>query len=58
MKQQPMTADEARENISAMRLHTPENAQIKIIQMALGKFGNLSSCAQTIYRQRLSDLES
>ena len=46
----PMTADEARKNIAAMRADTPVNAMRKLIEIALGPHGNLSEAAKDVYR--------
>ena len=50
----PMTTDEARENIAAMRAETPSNAMRRLITIALGPLGNLSDEARAIYREALS----
>ena len=50
-RKHPMTADEARENIAAMRAETPANAMRKLIQIALGPLGNLSDEAKAIYSE-------
>lgn len=50
----PMTADEARENIAAMRAETPVNAMRRLIKLALGPLGNLSDEAKAIYREALA----
>ena len=49
----PMTADEARENISEMRAETPASAMRKLVKMALGPLGNLSEEAKAVYREAL-----
>ena len=50
----PMTADDARANISAMRAETPANAMRRLITIALGPLGNLSDEARAIYQEALS----
>ena len=49
----PMTADEARSNIAAMRAETPANAMKRLIKVALGPLGNLSDEAKAIYSEAL-----
>lgn len=49
----PMTANEARANIAAMRAETSRNAMRRLIQIALGPLGNLSPEAQAVYREAL-----
>jgi hypothetical protein len=53
----PMTGAEAHDNIETMKNVTAICAQIKLLQMALGKFGNLTDEAREIYAKRLSELE-
>ena len=49
----PMTEQEARDNIAAMRKETPRNAMLRIINLALGPMGNLSPEARAIYQEEL-----
>ncbi len=51
-----MTATEARENIDAMEVETPVNAQKAVIRAALRPGGNLSDGAREIYSARLAEL--
>lgn len=52
----PMTADEARENVAAMERETPKPAQRRLLQAALGGFGNLTEEAREVYKQRLAQI--
>ena len=50
----PMTAQEARDNIAAMRKDTPRPAMLRLIKLALGPMGNLSPAARAIYQEALN----
>ena len=52
----PMTKNEAIANIKAMRAETPKNAMKKILQMAIGGFGNLSDEARKVYTEELEQM--
>ena len=53
MNRKPMTATEARDNIAAMMRDTPANARKRLLQVALGPLGNLSTEARTVYQEAL-----
>lgn len=50
---EPMTAQEARDNIAAMLKETPAPAMQRLIRVALGPLGNLSEEARAVYRAAL-----
>ena len=52
----PMTASEARQNIEAMERETPRNAMKRLLKLALGPAGNLSSGAREIYAKKLAEM--
>ena len=52
-RKEPMTDDEAQENIAMMQAHTQPAAMRRLIALALGPDGNLSEGAKTIYRSAL-----
>lgn len=51
----PMTADEARESVAAMRRDTEPRAMRRLLTVALGPFGNLTDEARIIYAVALRD---
>ena len=53
----PMTAAEAIENVSKMKLETQPNAMKRLLKLALGPFGNLSEDAVTVYKIALKEME-
>ena len=53
MNRRPMTATEARDNVAAMMRDTPANARKRLLQVALGPLGNLSTEARTVYQEAL-----
>lgn len=53
MRRPPMSAEEARENIAEMRLHTNPRAMRRLLTLALGPLGNLSDEARTIYQAEI-----
>lgn len=53
IRKQPMTAEEARENITAMMAETKPAARRRLIDLALGPLGNLSDEAKAVYRAAL-----
>lgn len=57
-RREPMTADEAAENVASMKAETPRDAQERLIRMALGPIGNLSDAARKIYEARLQELRA
>ena len=50
----PMTAEEARENVSAMMAETEPAARRRLMKLALGPLGNLSDDAKAVYRAALA----
>ena len=53
----PMTAAEAASIVSEMiDAGTPKPAQRRLLDLALGPFGNLSDEAKHVYRDRLAQL--
>ena len=53
MSRKPMTATEARDNVAAMMRDTPANARKRLLQVALGPLGNLSTEARIVYQEAL-----
>ncbi len=56
MTKKPMTKTEAVEIIATMKRETPVNAQKRLIEMAIGGFGNLSDDAKAVYSARLFEM--
>jgi len=52
----PMTAEEARDNVSEMYAHTDQRAAVRLMRMALGPIGNLTDEARDVYRAALAKL--
>jgi hypothetical protein len=50
-RKEPMTAEEARENIAAMKAETNPKAMQRLIAVALGPLGNLSDEAKAVYME-------
>ena len=48
----PMTANEARDIVSLMRVDTPKPARIRLMQLAI-EGGNLSNDAKSVYREAI-----
>lgn len=55
---QPMTAEQAHENVAAMSADTRNSAQIALFKMALQMPQNFTPAALEIYTVRLAELES
>lgn len=57
MRDKPMTADEARKNISIMKSETPPAAMRRLIEVAVGPLGRLSDEARVIYLTALKEIQ-
>lgn len=52
----PMTGNDAERNIATMtRVTRDVNARVKVVEMALGRFGNLGPEARAVYEAALRD---
>lgn len=49
----PMSADEARQNVTLMRDETAKAARIMLLKLALGPVGNLTDEARKVYEDAL-----
>lgn len=53
-RRQPMTADEARENVATMRRETEPRAMRRLLTVALGPLGNITDEARAVYAAALA----